>query len=226
MNSLHPNPVGGNIIPSRISTAIPWVMSFYANIINMPQLGISPQDLTTLEDLYNTFIDRNENFPTHPTKETRRNRNVALKGLLSFCRYLIQFYVRRPGVQVGLLARLGINEIDTIRTAHTVVRELVDFTFSPSLPLAVDITYWQRGIARSKAKPRGYDGAVFIWKIADEMPLTNEEYNDGHRIATRNPFRIEFEEVHRGQRIWFKSAWQNRRGILGEFSAALSTVIP
>lgn len=229
MNSQNPNPRGRDFIPRRVSTFIPWANSFYYTIMlapNLTILGISVEDISTLETLFTQYSAVVENFPNDPTSAQLEQRRTVIFNLTAFIRYLVRFYVRRPGVPSDLIIALGIHLIDNVRTAHTVVRELVDFVFTPSVPLQVTIDFWVRGVDFSKAKPLNYDGAVFIWKISDEMPLRIQDYNSGHRLASRRIFRLPFDNEFRGRRVWFRSAWQNKRGILGEYSAPQSTVIP
>jgi hypothetical protein len=102
---------------------------------------------------------------------------------------------------------------------------MVAFEFQKSYPLQIEIDFWQTDVETSKAKPRGYDGAVFIWHIGDDEPKEPENYL-GHTMASKRPFRIEFKTQKRGKRVWFRAAWQNERGLLGAFCPAQMTVIP
>jgi len=79
--------------------------------------------------------------------------------------------------------------------------------------------------AANKAKPAGYLGAVFAWGFFDEVPQSIDDLP--HRmLATRSPFTLKFDGADRGKRVWISAAWQNRRGIIGNFCPMQTTLVP
>ncbi|MDR2731491.1 MAG: hypothetical protein LBB81_11420 [Treponema sp.] len=86
------------------------------------------------------------------------------------------------------------------------------------------IDFWIQG-AGHKAKPHGYDGAVIIWGIRDTPPETPDQL-EHHTMASRTPFTLHFDETERGRTVYVGLAWQNERGILGQWSEYKSAVIP
>jgi len=151
-------------------------------------------------------------------------RNEAQRQCESVLRYFVRFYLRNPVVTNAELTAMGIPPIDNIRTVHKQVNETVDFVFHIRGTNNVIVDFWQTGHA-SKAKPRGYSGAVVIWALSEEEPENNEAY-PFHTLATRTPYTIEFDNHDSGKRVWVKICWQNARGILGRFSEAKSAIVP
>ena len=77
----------------------------------------------------------------------------------------------------------------------------------------------------TRRNPRGYDGAVIIWDIRDTPPAHPDELTH-HTMASRTPFILHFEETQRGKTVFIGLAWQNERGIIGEWSEYKSAIIP
>jgi len=187
--------------------------------------NIPAPTLAETKKLVDTFVDIQQNLGASPSPAEIRKRNDAQKAATRSLRYLIQSYLRRKSfITNAELVAMGIPPIDTIRTPHIDVPEMVDFDFRPAPPGSVIVDFWQSAVAHSKAKPRGYEGAVFIWQIADEQPKELHNYHH-HTMVGRRPHRFTFEEHERGKQVWFRAAWQNARGHIGEFSAAQSTFI-
>jgi len=159
------------------------------------------------------------------TRAQINSRNVAQRRAESVLRYFIRFYLRNPIVTDAQLISMGIPPIDTIRTMHKNVTETVDFVIHIRGTNNVILDFWQTGRHPSKARPRGFSGAVVIWNLSETEPARDENY-EFHTLATRTPFTIEFNNHDSGKRVWFKIAWQNARGILGRFSEAKSAIVP
>ena len=181
--------------------------------------------LQETQRLVDTFSEIQQGLPASPSGSQIQRRNDAQKAATRSLRYLIQSYLRRKSfITNAELVAMGIPPIDTVRTPHIDVPEMVDFDFRPPPPGSVVVDFWQASVSHSKAKPRGYEGAVFIWQITDEQPKEVHDYHH-HTMVSRRPHRFTFEEHQRGKRVWFRAAWQNARGNIGEFSAAQSTFI-
>ena len=74
-------------------------------------------------------------------------------------------------------------------------------------------------------RAHGYDGAVIIWGIRDTPPKHPHELAN-HTMASRTPHTLTFEEPQRGKTVQIALAWQNERGITGQWSEYKSAVIP
>jgi len=162
--------------------------------------------------------------PVESTRAQIERRNETRRQCERFLRYFIRFYLRNPVVSNADLIEMGIPPIDDIRTAHKQVNETVDFVFHIRGTNNVIVDFWQTGHT-SKARPKGYSGAVIIWALSEEEPANNEAY-PFHTLATRTPFTVEFDNHDSGKRAWFKICWQNARGILGRFSESKSAIVP
>jgi hypothetical protein len=112
---------------------------------------------------------------------------------------------------------------DTVRTTHMVVTEKVDFVLHANNIREISIDFWILGTDH-KAKPIGYDGAIAIWKLSETPPTSHKDFTD-HIMASRTPFVLHFEEEDRGKRVFVALAWQNERGIRGEWSEFKMAII-
>jgi hypothetical protein len=183
------------------------------------------------ENAYEELTEKVKNFeeafnstPRDSTRSQIASRNAAQKECERFIRYFIRFYVRHPSVPDSILITLSIPPIDTVRTTHFEVNEKVDFIIRIRSENELIVDFWQRGHT-SKAKPSGYDGAVVIWTFSDEEPATLDNYLR-HSLASRTPYALKFDTHDSGKRVWIRIAWQNARGILGDYCEAKSAIIP
>ena len=126
---------------------------------------------------------------------------------------------------------MHIPPIDHIRTMHFEVTEKVEFFLQPRAINTIRVDFWVQSNSdhtahrRSKAKPRGYDGAVIIWHFGDEEPKAPEDYRY-HAMASRRPHNIIAHDSDRAKKCWVRLAWQNHRGIRGEFAQAQYAIVP
>jgi len=139
-------------------------------------------------------------------------------------RQFVNQFLRFPPVTNVDRLEMGVPNHDVIRTDHKVVTEIVDFVIHLSSIRELVIDFWIQG-ADHKAKPHGYDGAVIIWGLRDTPPAAPEEL-EHHIMASRTPFTLHFEETERGKTVYVGLAWQNERGILGQWSEYKSAIIP
>ena len=177
-----------------------------------------------LGDKYEAFVAAFNKAIETPTHAMILARQEAQAECTKELRGFINQYLRFPPVTNVDLAEMGISIHDNIRTDHMVVTETVDCVIHLRGIRELVIDFWIKG-ADHKAKPRGYDGAVIIWGILDAPPTRFEELTH-HIMASRTPFTLHFEEADRGKTVYIALAWQNERGILGEYSEIKSAIIP
>jgi len=192
-----------------------------ATLWGIPTTTLSDFRSVKLENFFNAQAE----ITNDPTRSTIAARNKAQREATAVLRFIIRFYLRRPEVTDADLIAMGIPPIDHIRTMHKVVTEKVDFVIEISGIRHIIVDFWQQGVEHSKAKPKGYDGAVLVWNIGDERPQEAEDFLL-HTMASRRPFAIEFLDEDRGKTVWVALAWQNERGIRGEWSEFKSAIIP
>jgi len=181
----------------------------------------------SFEDLNQWVVSYEKVFKNTPEDNTRaqlERRNHAQRECESMIRYFIRFYLRNPVVTNDQLISMGIPPIDNIKTPSKVVHETVDFVIHVKGTNNLIVDFWETG-KTSKARPKGYNGAVIIWKLADDEPKSNNEYTE-HTLATRTPYTLEFDTHSSGKRFWMRIAWQNARGILGDYCEAESAIVP
>jgi len=151
-------------------------------------------------------------------------RNEARTVLEKSIRGMVNQFLRFPPITDADRKEMGIPIRDTIRTPHTKVEEMVDMLIKLRNENELMVHFRQRG-ADNRAKPTGYDGAVIIWCISDTEPATLKEYGE-HTLASKTPYAVKFDTHESGKRVWFRAAWQNARGILGDYCEAKSAVVP
>jgi hypothetical protein len=113
---------------------------------------------------------------------------------------------------------------DLIRTPHIDVTEVVEFELKLRNIREVLVNFWVKGEV-NKAKPHGYDGAVFVWDVLDSPPADPADLTL-HTMASKTPHALEFIEAQRGKTVYIAAAWQNERGLIGQWSEIQSAVIP
>jgi len=129
-----------------------------------------------------------------------------------------------PPLSIADFISLGLRPHDLVRTNHFEVPETVEFVIHLHDIRQLIVEFWIEGAAH-KAKPRGYQGAVIIWVIRDAPPSGPGDFT-GHKMASRTPVTLSFDETERGKTVYVALAWQNDRGYLGEWSGFKSAVIP
>jgi hypothetical protein len=158
------------------------------------------------------------------TKGDAERARLAFHALVAQMRDIRRRVFFMPPLDEADFADLGLQPPDTIRTPHIDVPEMVDFVIHLSNIRELVVDFWIQGEAH-KAKPHGYDGAVIIWGIRDTVPETPSDLPH-HTMASRTPHTLTFEETQRGKTVQIALAWQNERGIIGQWSEYKSAVIP
>jgi hypothetical protein len=158
------------------------------------------------------------------TKGDAARARTAFAELVAQMRDIRRRVFFMPPLAEGDFADLGLRPPDTIRTPHIDVSEMVDFVIHLSNIRELVVDFWIQGEAH-KAKPAGYDGAVIIWGIRDTPPNQPDELPH-HTMASRTPHTLTFDEAQRGKTVQIALAWQNERGITGQWSEYKSAIIP
>ena len=215
-------------IPANAAQFAQWVsnLSLYITPTRATLWGIPSATLSDFRgNQLENFLNAQEDITNDPSRSKIAFRNAAQREATAVVRFIIRFYLRRPEVTDSDLIAMGIPPIDNIRTMHKVVTEKVDFVIQISGIRRIIVDFWVQGVEHSKAKPKGYDGAVLVWNIGDDRPTEAEDFQL-HTMASRRPFIIEFLDEDRGKTVWVALAWQNERGIRGEWSEFKSAIIP
>ena len=228
MTTLPTRRLSGEFIPRNAEQFAQWAQNLvdYITPSRATKWGIPTTTMTELKDVkLENFLSAQVDMTNDSTRSQIAFRNAAQRELTTLIRFIIRFYLRRPIVTDPELIAMGIPPIDHIRTMHKVVTEKVSFEILISGIRRIIVDFWQQGVEHSKAKPRGYDGAVLIWHIGNERPQEATDFQH-HTMASRRPFIIDFTDEDRGNTVWVALAWQNERGIRGEWSEFKSAVIP
>ena len=213
-------------VPRNAAQFAAWLLHMleYINLHKTTWGHIPQAVIDGMWDLYDAFKEAFEltTGPHSPAQTLDRNEKqaAATKGARGLTNQYLRF---APVTNVDRL-EMGIPNHDTIRTNHTEVNELVEFLVNPGTIRQVTVDFWVKG-ADNKAKPAGYDGAVIIWEVLDEPPADYSALVH-HALASRTPYRLHFDESERRKQVYVAMAWQNARGIMGEYSEIKSVYIP
>jgi hypothetical protein len=148
----------------------------------------------------------------------------AFSALTRYMRLIHQRKFFTPPMQDSDWIRLGLHPRDQIRTPHIEVSEFVEFELKLREIREILVNFWVKGTAH-KAKPAGYDGAVIIWDVLPAPPPDPHSLNR-HTMVSKTPHPLEFTEEERGKTVYIAAAWQNERGLIGNWSEIQSAVIP
>ena len=196
-----------------------YVNSHKTKFTHIPQAAVN--NLLSLFDEFNEALEITQGQHT-PAQTLDRNEKqaAATKALRAFVNQYLRF---APVTNVDRL-EMGINNHDTIRTNHVEVHEMVEFLVNHGGIRQLSVDFWIQG-ADHKAKPNGYDGAVIIWAQLDTPPASHAELVH-HALASRTPYRLHFDESERRKQVYVALAWQNARGIQGQYSEIKSAYVP
>jgi len=73
------------------------------------------------------------------------------------------------------------------------------------------------------------DGTLFIARLRKPRRIKlphNFKIDRISGLPYRTPFAVHFEEADRGKTVYFAAAWQNDRGILGQWSEIKTAIAP
>jgi hypothetical protein len=204
--------------------------TFYRNLVdyvidNAARWGhIKQADVNALElqlDDWTVVFDKTR-VPHIPQLTAEKNRvRLACERAL---RHFINRFLRFEPVTDFDRDKMGIPNRDLVRTPHIDVTEVVEFELKLRNIREVLVNFWIKGQTH-KAKPLGYDGAVIIWDVLDTPPASPADLTL-HTMASKTPHALEFDETERGRTVYIAAAWQNERGLIGQWSEIQNAVIP
>jgi len=203
---------------------------FYRNLVdfvidNNQRWGhIKQDDVDALEWQFTEWTQAYEKtqVPHIPQLTTEKNR-VRLASERALRLFVNRFLRFEPVTDLDR-DKMHIPNRDLIRTPHIDVTEVVEFELKLRNIREVLVNFWIKGETH-KAKPKYYDGAVLIWDVLDEPPATTGDLTL-HTMASKTPHALEFDETERGRTVYIAAAWQNERGLIGQWSEIQSAIIP
>jgi len=201
-------------------------MENFLNYVNKNKTAwkIPADRLAELSGSFDTFLDFLDAAVNLPTSANIHRRQDAQTVVVSQLRAFVNQFLRFDPVTDADRIEMGVPVRDTIRTDHFVVTETVDFVIHLSSIREIVVDFWQQGTVH-KAKPKGYEGAVIIWGVADAPPENPEDLTH-HIMASRRPFKLHFNEEDRGKTVYVALSWQNERGIKGPWSEYKTAIVP
>ena len=193
--------------------------------VDPPLWPLVPYDrFETLAARFADFKTAHDRHMANPTPANRKAREEAKAACVSELRGFVNQFLRFAPVTNADRIEMGVPVHDTILTDHTVVTEKVDYVIHLRGIRELLIDFWIQGESH-KAKPHGYDGAVIVWGILDAPPASTDDLIH-HTMASRTPFPLHFEETDRGKTVYITAAWQNERGIIGQWAEFKSAIVP
>jgi hypothetical protein len=218
--------MAADYIPHREAELVPWAENFalwvnnYADDLDIP--AAEAADLASAVGFFKSLFDQAKSPEKTPVIIAQKND--AKQAMLAKIRAMATFRLRNPQVTDAMRIEFGLRPRDTIRTPHIDVHEVVEFELKLRNIREILVSFWIKGEKR-KAKPAGYDGAVFIWDILDAPPAEPSSLTR-HAMASKTPYALEFTEEERGKTVYIASAWQNERGSTGAWSEIQSAIVP
>lgn len=185
---------------------------------------IPSADLENLKRLLKNFEDALAEYKIHQSKANKETVKETQDALEKELRYFINQYMHNRYISNSDRTYVGIVNRDTSRTNHIKVYEEVAFIIEVASRRLLSIDFWVKGW-ETKAKPKSYNGVVIVWAILDKPPTSTDELIH-HTMASRRPFKMEFDEADRGKTVYIALAWQNDRCIRGMWSDIKSEKIP
>jgi hypothetical protein len=185
---------------------------------------IPKNDMDEIESQFSIWMKAYEPTLVPHSPQITAEKNRVRTEVERYLRHFINRFLRYEPVTDLDRDYMKIPNPDLIRTPHIDVKEVVEFELKLRNIREILINFWVKGETH-KAKPSGYDGAVIIWDILDEPPASIHDLTL-HTMASRTPHALEFTEEERGKTVYIAAAWQNERGLVGNWSEILSAVIP
>jgi hypothetical protein len=190
-----------------------------------PLLAVTDAEISELEDLIEDVETRQVAAQTNRGDQVLVARErEAFEAMVAYMRTLRRRRFFNYPMTSSQWLSLGLSPPDLVRTPHIDVTEVVEFELRLRNIREVLINFWIKGEAHH-AKPAGYDGAVIIWDVLDSPPAVPDDLSH-HTMASRTPHALEFREDQRGKTVYMALAWQNERGLLGQWSEIQSAIIP
>jgi len=190
-----------------------------------PEWSTIPYDrFLTLKESFEAFSSAFTVSVENPTHANVIRRQEAQAETTALLRAFVNQFLRFPPVTNADRAEIGVPNHDTIRTDHKVVTEMVDYVLHLRNIREIMVDFWIQGESH-KAKPVGYDGAVIVWGTSDAPPQHTDDLIH-HTMASRTPFPLHFDETERGKTVYVAAAWQNERGIIGQWSEFKNAIVP
>ena len=151
-------------------------------------------------------------------------RRSARKKAEEVIRPFVRRHLHFKDVSDGERVDMGIPNYQKGRRQKAAVTEEVLCVLVTSAPRIVEAHFRVLG-AGGKGKPLNYDGAVVLWDTLEDEPKQLSDLTH-QALAARTPFTLTFGEEDRGKKLYMALAWQNSRGMVGNWGNILSTYIP
>jgi hypothetical protein len=202
-----------------MSNLINYVQKMAAQCTNIPAAKID--ELIVVFNLFAAAFETVQDPHNAAQTLARQEAQTESTGAL---RHFINRFLRFEPVTDFDRDKMRVPNRDLVRTPHIDVTEVVEFELKLRNIREVLVNFWIKGQTH-KAKPLGYDGAVIIWDVLDEPPASPADLTL-HTMASKTPHALEFDETQRGKTVYIAAAWQNERGLIGQWSEIQNAVIP
>jgi hypothetical protein len=185
---------------------------------------IPQNDIDEIESQFSIWMNAYEKTLTPHSPQLTAEKNRVRAETEKYLRRFVNRFLRYEPVTDLDRDYMKIPNPDLIRTPHIDVKEVVEFELRLRNIREVVVNFWVKG-ETNRAKPAHYDGAVVIWDILAAPPESIRDLTL-HTMASRTPHSLEFDETERGKTVYIALAWQNERGLVGNWSEIQSAVVP
>jgi hypothetical protein len=181
-------------------------------------------DFTPKYRVYDTVL-RQWISPATRTILVVANLRDAEKAFFPLYRTFYAMVRVSPLVTGGLLEGMGFPPRPSGKhSSHPVDKLFVNINAMPVGNYTVKVTFENRDTG-SSAVPDYLTGVVLYYRVGD-APVTNPDSLDRSRLATRSPYRFDFDPSQQGLTASLAGRFQNQRGELGPWSNIISIIIP
>jgi hypothetical protein len=210
-------------IPQTDTLMLAWAEKFSQKITATPgAYGLMASDaaaiaasVTLFDNALQLVLD-----PATKTKSAVADKNAKKAVMLATLRNYAQTIKRNRGVSNDAKIDLGLRINDDgpspIPTPTTVPVLAVD----SDVPLVQTVEFRDISTPDRKAKPEGVTGLMLAVAVAAAGAATpSPETTPVHGIATRQPYRVQFNSADRGKVAFYFGRWITGAGKVGPWSA-------
>jgi hypothetical protein len=220
------NKAQGDYIPRKDSELVPWSANFNSKVAaNASRWGIPPEEVADLQNACDVFVSLHAKADSpDSTTVIVAQKNAARKKYVALVRAMAGFRLKNPIITDAERLDMGLHVRDTTRTTIDVPKTRPEFAIEVVDFRRLKASFHDQG-SKSKAKPYGVDGVVFIYAVLDAPPADHNALTRSV-MATRTPHIFEFTEEERGKTVYMAACWQNEKGRKGPWSEIVSAIVP
>jgi hypothetical protein len=210
-------------IPSNDTLLDPWAQNFSAKITAAPgAYGLMASDASAIATAFDLFDEALQQVldPATKTKGTVADKNAKKAAMVATLRQYAQTVKRNRGVSNEAKIDLGLQISDGGPTPIPTPTTVPVLAVESDVPLVQSVEFRDITTPDRKAKPEGVTGMMLAVAVdaAGATPPAPEAA-PVHGIATRQPYRVQFDAADKGKVAFYFGRWITGAGKVGPWSA-------